>query len=85
MNNEKAIEVKDLYKSFGEIHAVQGISFDVQKGEIFSLLGPNGAGKSTTISMLSGLLAPDKGDACIMGSSIRTDSTAARAALGVVP
>jgi ABC-2 type transport system ATP-binding protein len=85
MNNEKAIEVKDLYKSFGEIHAVQGISFDVQKGEIFSLLGPNGAGKSTIISMLSGLLAPDQGDACIMGSSIRTDSTAARAALGVVP
>jgi ABC-2 type transport system ATP-binding protein len=85
MNNEKAIEVKDLYKSFGEIHAVQGISFEVQKGEIFSLLGPNGAGKSTTISMLSGLLAPDKGDACIMGRSIRTDSTAARAALGVVP
>ncbi len=85
MNNGKAIEVKDLYKSFGEIRAVQGISFDVQKGEIFSLLGPNGAGKSTTISMLSGLLAPDKGDACIMGRSIRSDSTAARAALGVVP
>ena len=85
MNNRKAIEVKDLYKSFGEIHAVQGISFDVIQGEIFSLLGPNGAGKSTTISMLSGLLTPDKGDACIMGKSILTESTAARAALGVVP
>ncbi len=85
MDNLKAIEVKDLYKSFGDIHAVQGISFDVIKGEIFGLLGPNGAGKSTTISMLSGLLAPDKGDATIMGNSILTNSTAARAALGVVP
>lgn len=85
MDNLKAIEVKDLYKSFGDIHAVQGISFDVLKGEIFGLLGPNGAGKSTTISMLSGLLAPDKGDALIMGSSILSDSVAARAVLGVVP
>ncbi len=85
MDNLKAIEVKDLYKSFGEIHAVQGISFDVLKGEIFGLLGPNGAGKSTTISMLSGLLTPDKGDASIMGNSILINSEAARAALGVVP
>ncbi len=85
MNGLKAIEVKDLHKSFGDVHAVQGISFDVMKGEIFGLLGPNGAGKSTTISMLSGLLAPDQGDAAIMGCSILGDSVAARAALGVVP
>jgi ABC-2 type transport system ATP-binding protein len=85
MNNQYAVEVKDLYKSFGEIHAVQGISFNVQKGEIFGLLGPNGAGKSTTISMLSGLLSPDKGDGWIMGRSVLTDSAAARTALGVVP
>ncbi len=85
MNNVNALEVKSLYKNFGELKAVQGIDFTVRQGEIFSLLGPNGAGKSTTISMLSGLLEPAEGDALVMGHSIRTDSTAARACLGVVP
>jgi ABC-2 type transport system ATP-binding protein len=80
-----AIEVKSLYKSFGDIHAVQGVSFSVRPGEVFSLLGPNGAGKSTTISMLSGLLEPTGGDALIMGHSIRQEPLAAKAALGVVP
>jgi len=70
---EKAIEVKNLHKAFGERQAVQGINFIVEKGEIFSLLGPNGAGKTTTISMLSCLLRPDEGDALVMGHSIRTD------------
>lgn len=80
-----AIQVIDLHKSFGENHAVQGVSFSVEPGEIFSLLGPNGAGKTTTISILSTLLRPDGGDATIMGHSIRSESNAARAALGVVP
>jgi ABC-2 type transport system ATP-binding protein len=82
---EPAIRVDDLHKSFGETHAVQGVSFCVQPGEIFSLLGPNGAGKTTTISMLATLIRPDQGDASIMGHSIRSDSSAARQALGVVP
>jgi len=85
MNNGFAIEAQNLKKSFGELQAVQGVSFRAEKGEILSLLGPNGAGKSTTISMLSGLLRPDDGDACIEGHSIRTDAREARAALGVVP
>src|SRR3972149_1877578 len=85
MNNGYAIEVQNLKKSFGELQAVQGVSFRAEKGEILSLLGPNGAGKSTTISMLSGLLRPDDGEARIMGHAIRTDAQAARAALGVVP
>ncbi|HZU87412.1 MAG TPA: ABC transporter ATP-binding protein [Anaerolineaceae bacterium] len=80
-----AIEVNNLHKSFGSVQAVRGISFTVQVGEIFSLLGPNGAGKSTTISMLSGLLVPDQGDATIMGHSVTKQSTQARGALGVVP
>jgi ABC-2 type transport system ATP-binding protein len=67
------------------LQAVKGVTFCAEHGEILSLLGPNGAGKSTTISMLSGLLQPDEGDARIMGHSIRTDAQAARAALGVVP
>jgi ABC-2 type transport system ATP-binding protein len=74
-----------LQKSFGENHAVQGVSFEVTQGEIFSLLGPNGAGKTTTISMLSCLLRPNDGDARVMGHSIRTDPMGVKSVLGVVP
>jgi ABC-2 type transport system ATP-binding protein len=80
-----AIEVNQLRKSFGELCAVDGVSLSVEQAEIFSLLGPNGAGKSTTISMLCGLLAPDGGEAAIMGHSIVSDGDAARTCLGVVP
>jgi len=83
--NRNAISVQDLQKSFGENHAVQGLSFEVEEGEIFSLLGPNGAGKTTTISMLSCLLRPDGGDALIMGHSIRTGDMGVKSVLGVVP
>jgi ABC-2 type transport system ATP-binding protein len=85
MTNGFAIEAQNLKKSFGDLQAVKGVSFRAAKGEILSLLGPNGAGKSTTISMLSGLLHPDDGDACIEGHSIRNEARDARAALGVVP
>jgi ABC-2 type transport system ATP-binding protein len=85
MSDIPAIEVLDLKKSFGENHAVQGISFKVAQGEIFSLLGPNGAGKTTSISMLSCLLRPSDGDARVMGHSIRTDSMGVKSVLGVVP
>jgi len=85
MNNIATIEVLDLRRSFGETHAVQGVSFEVKQGEIFSLLGPNGAGKTTTISMLSCLLRPDEGDARVMGHSIRTDQMGVKSVLGVVP
>jgi len=80
-----AIHVENLHKSFGEFKAVQGVSFSVQPGEIFSLLGPNGAGKTTTISILSTLLRPDAGDATIMGHSLRRNPMGVKAALGVVP
>jgi ABC-2 type transport system ATP-binding protein len=85
VNVTSAIQVQDLHKDFGEVYAVQGISFDVRAGEIFSLLGPNGAGKSTTISMLSCLLAPTKGDALVMGHSIQREQMAVKAVIGVVP
>jgi ABC-2 type transport system ATP-binding protein len=65
--------------------AVDGISFEISEGEIFSLLGPNGAGKSTTISMLSCLLAPSGGDAHIAGHSIVGEPQAVKEAIGVVP
>jgi ABC-2 type transport system ATP-binding protein len=85
MNQTIAIEVNDLHKAFGQTAAVAGVSFEVQKGEIFSLLGPNGAGKTTTISMLSCLLRPDAGDAVILGHSIRRDAMGVKSVLGVVP
>ena len=83
--NDRAIEIQDLHKDFGDVHAVQGVSFEVGAGEIFSLLGPNGAGKSTTISMLACLLAPTAGDARVMGHSVRTEPMAVKGAIGVVP
>ena len=80
-----AIEVKNLHKAFGVLKAVEGVSFEVEQGEIFSLLGPNGAGKTTTLSMLSCLLQPDEGDALVMGHSIRTEQMGVKSVLGVVP
>jgi ABC-2 type transport system ATP-binding protein len=85
MNRDRAIEVQDLHKDFGEIYAVQGVSFEVDRGEVFSLLGPNGAGKSTIISMLACLLEPTRGDALVMGHSIRREPMAVKMAIGVVP
>ena len=85
MNNGLAIKVQDLHKSFGDLHAVQGVTFDVQAGEIYSLLGPNGAGKSTTISMLSCHLQPNQGDAFVMGHSVLRQPPAVKASIGVVP
>jgi ABC-2 type transport system ATP-binding protein len=81
----QAVEVRDLKKSFGEIQAVDEVDIAVESGEILSLLGPNGAGKSTLISMISGLLAPDSGDAFIKGYSITEEPDDAKAHLGVVP
>ncbi len=79
------LQAKNLHKHYEKVHAVQGISFDIQQGEIFSLLGPNGAGKTTTISMLSCLLSPTEGDATIDGHSVRTQANAVKQVIGVVP
>jgi len=87
---ETMVEVRDLAKTFKrsdgtEVQAVKGINLDIYKGEIFSLLGPNGAGKTTTISIISGLLAPTRGDARIGGYSITRQPLEAKRLLGVVP
>ena len=79
------LKVVDLHKAFGSTKAVDGISFQVEKGEVFGLLGPNGAGKSTIISMVSTLISPTKGEIEFKGSSILTDPKAIRQRLGVVP
>ena len=77
--------VKDLHKSFKDLKAVNGVSFSINKGEIFGLLGPNGAGKTTTIRMLSTVLEPDSGDVIIDGHSIKSEAEAIRSIIGVCP
>jgi ABC-2 type transport system ATP-binding protein len=84
------VQVKNLVKIYSrqdgtKVNAVQDVSFDIARGEIFSLLGPNGAGKSTTIGMISGLITPTQGDASIGGVSITKNPLQAKALLGVVP
>ncbi len=80
-----AIEIQDLTKSFGDKEAVKGINLAVPKGSFFGFLGPNGAGKTTTIRMVTGLLAPTRGDAILEGHSVVNDSLAAKRNIGVVP
>ncbi len=77
--------VEDLKKSFGDIKAVQSVSFEVPKGETFGLLGPNGAGKSTTLSMLSGLISPDSGSVSIDGQSALQAPKRIIGKIGVAP
>jgi len=80
--NGKAVIVKDLEKRFGKFIAVNRISFDVAKGEIFGFLGPNGAGKSTTIRMLCGILSPTSGMGSVAGFDIRTETEKIKSNIG---
>jgi ABC-2 type transport system ATP-binding protein len=85
-----AVVADNLHKTFrtrrgGEIKAVDGVSFHMEPGELFSLLGPNGAGKTTTISMLCGLLAPTSGAASIQGVSMGVNPLEAKKHIGIVP
>jgi ABC-2 type transport system ATP-binding protein len=78
----KAVEIRDLTKRFGAFTAVDGISFDVEQGEIFGFLGANGAGKSTTIRMLCGLLAPTSGRASVLGLDVARDPEGVKRRIG---
>ncbi|MCL0059758.1 ATP-binding cassette domain-containing protein [Dehalococcoidia bacterium] len=82
---EEFLVAQDLYKSFNEHKAVNGVSFTIYKGEIFGLLGPNGAGKTTTIRMLTTVLEPDRGHVTVGGHSIRDNADAVRSLIGVCP
>ncbi|UCC61019.1 MAG: ABC transporter ATP-binding protein [Dehalococcoidia bacterium] len=82
---EAYLVAQDLHKSFNEHKAVDGVSFSIEKGEIFGLLGPNGAGKTTTIRMLSTVLEPDSGDIIVGGYSVRHNADAVRNLIGVCP
>ncbi|HSN39290.1 MAG TPA: ABC transporter ATP-binding protein [Burkholderiales bacterium] len=80
-----AIQVEQVFKSYGGLQALAGVSLEVPQGEFFGLLGPNGAGKTTLINILSGLVIASGGSARIMGCDVRGQYREARRALGVVP
>lgn len=76
---------ENLVKQYGDVTAVDDVSFSARKGQVFGLLGPNGAGKSTTINCISGLLSPTSGRITVAGHDVVRDGKAARKSLGVVP
>ncbi|MFZ2493581.1 MAG: ABC transporter ATP-binding protein [Thermoanaerobaculia bacterium] len=79
---ERVIEARDLTRTFGSFTAVDHISFDVGRGEVFGFLGANGAGKTTAIRMLTGLLAPSSGQATVAGHDVATESERIKQAIG---
>jgi ABC-2 type transport system ATP-binding protein len=79
-----AVEVRDLRKSFGDLEAARGVSFDVAPGEVFGFLGPNGAGKTTTINMLCTLAKPTGGRARVAGHDVATERDDVRRNIGLV-
>ena len=83
--SEPILIAQDLHKAYGDVKAVDGISLQVARGEVFGLLGPNGAGKTTTISMLTGLLEPTGGKITVDGLDLKTHTNAVKAKLGLVP
>ena len=82
---EPLLEVSGIAKRFGAVQAVDDLSFQVAPGETYGLLGPNGAGKSTAISMIAGLIEPDRGRINLGGQAMTTRSTTTRADIGLVP
>jgi ABC-2 type transport system ATP-binding protein len=80
---EAALQVRHLVKRYGPLTAVDGVSFEVARGEIFGILGPNGAGKTTTLEMIEGLRRPDEGTAVVEGVDVRADPRGVRARIGV--
>jgi ABC-2 type transport system ATP-binding protein len=79
------IVVEELRKRYGEVQALDGVSFEVREGEVFGLLGPNGAGKSTTVRVLVTLTHADDGRASVAGHDVRSEPNAVRRAIGYVP
>jgi ABC-2 type transport system ATP-binding protein len=80
---QPVIRVRGLTKRYGDVHAVDGIDFDVAKGEIFGLLGPNGAGKTTTVEILEGLRQPDGGEVSVLGVDVSRHADALKPRIGV--
>jgi len=85
MNNNFAIEVQSVTRRFGDLTAVDNLSFQVKRGEIFGLLGPNGAGKTTTINLILGLLLPQQGSLRVLGYELATQTRQVHSCVGYVP
>jgi ABC-2 type transport system ATP-binding protein len=79
------LEIRSLRKTFGDLVAVNDVSFGVKAGELVGLLGPNGAGKTTTVSMITGLLRPDHGEVLIAGAPLNGDTDPKKRRIGLVP
>jgi ABC-2 type transport system ATP-binding protein len=81
--SEPVVRVRDLHKRYGAIQAVDGVTFEVRRGEVFGLLGPNGAGKTTTVEMIEGLRKPDSGELTVLGTDMVRDPGAVKPRIGV--
>jgi len=79
------LDIKHIRKSFGPLVAVDDVSFSLSAGQLIGLLGPNGAGKTTTVSMIAGLLTPDRGEVLIGGQRLAGDADPAKRRIGLVP
>ena len=79
------VRVRDLRKSYGSIRAVDGISFEVSRGDILGFLGPNGAGKTTAMKLITGFLEPDRGTVVVAGHDVGRDPLAAQRRIGYLP
>ena len=82
---QTAIAIAGVRKSFGPVHALRGVDFQIRRGEFFGLLGPNGAGKSTLINIIAGLIRADAGSISVLGHDTVRDWRTARRSIGVVP
>ena len=85
MAAETALELRELHHRYGPVTSLRGVSLEVERGEVFGYLGPNGAGKTTTVKILTGILAPERGDALVGGDSIIGSPLRVKARIGYVP
>jgi len=82
---KNAIEMKNLTKNFGDLRAVNSLSFSIKEGELFGLLGPNGSGKTTTVRLLTGQIKPTKGNAAVLGINVLKNPIKVRESVGIMP
>ena len=85
MGEPSLVEVENLHRRYGDVHAVHGLNFSLRRGEVLGFLGPNGAGKTTTMQMICGVLAPSEGAVRIGGIDLLDEPIAAKRQLGYLP